>query len=234
MPNTRQTQSNTSHALAFVSALCVKGTAACPPYHLAIVIGGTSAEFNLKTVKAASTHDLDALPTKGSSLGHGWRDLEWEKAVLQMTQEMGIGAQFGGKYFCHDVRVVRLPRHGASCPVGIGVSCSADRQIRAKITAEGLFLERLETDPAKYLPHLDDDEQPAVDVDLRAPMAEMLQTLSRHPVSTRVNLTGPLIVARDIAHAKWLEVMFSSALGHLPGIPFYLPIADTAGGATPQ
>ena len=196
-------------------AIVSLGTAACPPYHLAIVIGGTSAEHNLKTVKKASVRDLDSLPTSGSESGHGWRDLEWEKIILDMTRELGIGAQFGGKYYCHDVRVIRLPRHGASCPIGIGVSCSADRQIRAKITADGLFLEQLETDPAQYLPDLSDEvEDDAVSIDLNQPMANILATLTKYPVKTRVKLTGPMVVARDIAHAKLLEQLEQT--GSLP------------------
>jgi fumarate hydratase class I len=183
------------------------GTAACPPYHLAVVVGGTSAEHALKTAKLASAKYLDTLPTAGSPAAHGFRDLELEAEVLALTQSFGIGAQFGGKYFCHDVRVVRLPRHGASCPVAIAVSCSADRQARGRITAGGLFLERLETDPARYLPettdeHLSDD---VVRIDLRRPMDEIRAELSRHPVRTRLSLSGPLVVARDIAHAKIKE-----------------------------
>jgi fumarate hydratase class I len=183
------------------------GTAACPPYHLAIVVGGTSAEFALKTAKYASAHYLDALPTSGSPTGHGFRDLELEQQVFELTQQLGIGAQFGGKYFCHDVRVVRLPRHGASCPVAIAVSCSADRQALAKITAEGVFLEQLEADPAKYLPDTthEDLSDDVVRVDLSRPMDEIRAELSRHPVKTRLSLTGPLVVARDIAHAKIKE-----------------------------
>ncbi len=183
------------------------GTAACPPYHLAIVVGGTSAEMTLKTVKLASCRYLDDLPIRGNELGHAIRDPEMEDAVLRLTQRTGIGAQFGGKYFCHDVRVIRLPRHGASCPVGIGVSCSADRQAKAKITRDGVFLEQLETDPARYLPELDERTlggEP-VAIDLRRPMAEIRATLSRHPIKTRLALTGPMIVARDIAHAKLKE-----------------------------
>lgn len=185
------------------------GTAACPPYHLAVVIGGTSAEFALKTAKYASAHYLDNLPTEGSMSAHGFRDLELEEEVFKLTQSFGIGAQFGGKYFCHDVRVVRLPRHGASCPVAIAVSCSADRQALGKITAEGVFLEQLETDPAHYLP--DTEEQhliqggEVVKIDLTQPMSDILATLSQHPVKTRLSLTGPLVVARDIAHAKIQE-----------------------------
>ena len=183
------------------------GTSACPPYHLAIVIGGLSAEMNLKTVKLASTHDLDGLPTQGSAQGQAFRDLDMEAQVVAMTQNFGIGAQFGGKYFCHDVRVVRLPRHGASCPVGVGVSCSADRQAKAKITTEGVFIERLETDPAKYLPDVAEDALPGtvVNVDLTQPMAAIREQLSRHPIKTRLSLSGTLIVARDLAHAKLKE-----------------------------
>ena len=197
------------------TAILDLGTSACPPYHLAVVIGGTSAEYNLKTVKQASIRALDALPTEGNSLGHAWRDLEWEAEVLQITRNLGIGAQFGGKYYCHDVRVIRLPRHGASCPIGIGVSCSADRQALAKITPDGIFVEKLERDPAQYLPEIDEsDDIPAVPIDLNRPMAEILTTLSQHPVATRLALTGPLIVARDIAHAKLLERL--QAEGELP------------------
>ena len=184
------------------------GTSACPPYHLAVVIGGTSAEFTLKTVKLASCRWLDRLPTTGNALGRAFRDLELERAVHELTRKTGIGAQFGGKYFCHDVRVIRLPRHGASCPVGIGVSCSADRQVLGKITRDGVFLERLETNPAKYLPEPTEAELPGevvVRVDLRRPMREILATLTRHPIRTRLSLTGPMIVARDIAHAKLKE-----------------------------
>jgi fumarate hydratase class I len=199
-------------------AIVSLGTAACPPYHLAVVIGGTSAEHNLKVVKKASVRDLDTLPVKGSMSGHGWRDLEWEKIILDMTRNLGIGAQFGGKYYCHDVRVIRLPRHGASCPIGIGVSCSADRQIRAKITADGLFLEQLETEPAKYLPEISDaTEDDAVAIDLNQPMKDILATLTQYPVKTRVKLTGPMVVARDIAHAKLLE-----QLGETGSLPDYI------------
>ena len=189
------------------------GTAACPPYHLAIVVGGTSAEFALKTAKYASAKYLDALPTTGSATAHGFRDLELEAQVLELTRGFGIGAQFGGKYFCHDVRVVRLPRHGASCPVAIAVSCSADRQARAKITAEGVFLEQLETDPARFLPettdeHLTDGSAAGVvTIDLNRPMAEIRAELSKYPVKTRLSLSGPLVVARDIAHAKIKELL---------------------------
>ena len=183
------------------------GTSACPPYHLAIAIGGTSAEFTLKTVKLASCHALDDLPTTGNALGRAFRDRALEEQVQKLCNEIGIGAQFGGKYFAHDVRVVRLPRHGASCPVGIGVSCSADRQVKAKITAQGVFLEQLETNPAKYLPDVtpDDLAGEVVRVDLRRPMRDILAELSRHPVATRLSLSGPMIVARDIAHAKLKE-----------------------------
>jgi fumarate hydratase class I len=182
------------------------GTAACPPYHLAIVVGGTSAEFALKTAKYASAKYLDTLPVSGSAAGHGFRDLELERSVLGITRRTGIGAQFGGKYFCHDVRVIRLPRHGASCPVAIAVSCSADRQALGKITADGVFLEQLETDPAQYLPDVDiGDEGEVVAIDLNRPMASIRAELTKYPVRTRVALTGPLIVARDIAHAKIAE-----------------------------
>jgi fumarate hydratase class I len=183
------------------------GTSACPPYHLAIVIGGTSAEMTLKTVKLASTKWLDGLPTSGSKAGHAFRDLELEQKILEISRNVGIGAQFGGKYFCHDVRVVRLPRHGASLPVGIGVSCSADRQVFAKITPDGVFLEQLETDPAKYLPETTDDHlgDDAVAIDLNRPMADIRAELSRYPVKTRLSLTGTMVVARDIAHAKLKE-----------------------------
>jgi fumarate hydratase class I len=183
------------------------GTAACPPYHLAIVVGGMSAEYNLKVAKLASARYLDELPREGSELGHGFRDVELEQQVLEMTRQFGIGAQFGGKYFCHDVRVIRLPRHGASCPVGIAVSCSADRQAKAKITPEGVFLEQLERDPARFLPDVTADElsDEVVEVDLTKPMSEIRQQLSSLPVKTRLSLTGPLVVARDIAHAKIAE-----------------------------
>jgi fumarate hydratase class I len=183
------------------------GTAACPPYHLAIVIGGTSAELTLKTVKLASCRTLDTLPTSGNELGRAFRDLELEAQVHELTRKTGIGAQFGGKYFCHDVRVIRLPRHGASCPVGIGVSCSADRQILGKITRDGVFLEQLETHPARFLPEVTDDqlEGGVVRVDLNRPMREIRAELSKHPVKTRLALTGTIVVARDIAHAKLKE-----------------------------
>jgi fumarate hydratase class I len=183
------------------------GTAACPPYHLAIVIGGTSAELTLKTVKLASAHYYDGLPTQGGEDGHAFRDLALEAEIHKLTQHLGVGAQFGGKYFCHDVRVIRLARHGASLPIGIGVSCSADRQALGKITRDGIFLEELEHDPAKYLPLVDtasfDGE--VVKIDLTKPMREILATLSQHPIKTRLSLTGPMIVARDLAHAKLRE-----------------------------
>jgi fumarate hydratase class I len=183
------------------------GTAACPPYHLAIVIGGTSAEFNLKTVKLASTRYLDTLPETGNELGRGFRDHELEREVLAIAQRTGIGAQFGGKYFCHDVRVIRLPRHGASCPVGIGVSCSADRQALGKITRDGIFLEQLEQDPAKYLPEANERDFGAnpVAVDLNRPMSDIRAQLTELPIKTRLALTGTIVVARDIAHAKLKE-----------------------------
>jgi fumarate hydratase, class I len=183
------------------------GTAACPPYHLAIVVGGMSAEFNLKVAKLASARYLDTLPQEGSELGHAFRDPDLEQQVLEMTRQFGIGAQFGGKYFCHDVRVIRLPRHGASCPVGIAVSCSADRQAKAKITADGVFIEQLERDPARFLPEVTEDDlsEEVVTVDLNRPMAEIREQLSQLPVKTRLSLTGPLVVARDIAHAKIAE-----------------------------
>ncbi|MBT5158505.1 MAG: fumarate hydratase [Alphaproteobacteria bacterium] len=195
------------------------GTSACPPYHLSIVIGGTSAEMNLKTVKLASTKYLDALPTSGNKLGRAFRDLEMEETVLKLSQSNGIGAQFGGKYFCHDVRVVRLPRHGASCPIGIGVSCSADRQIKGKITAEGVFIEQLETNPAKYLPEVEDKSLggDVVEIDLGQPMDAIRAELTKHPIKTRLSLTGTLIVGRDIAHAKLKERLDAGE-----GLPQYM------------
>jgi fumarate hydratase class I len=195
------------------------GTAACPPYHLAIVIGGTSAELTLKTVKLASCRWLDSLPTTGNELGRAFRDLELEKQVHELTRRTGIGAQFGGKYFCHDVRVIRLPRHGASCPVGIGVSCSADRQILGKITRDGVFLEQLETNPARFLPDVSDDqlEGDVVRIDLDRPMHEIRAELAKYPVKTRLALTGTLVVARDIAHAKLKE-----RLDRGEGLPDYV------------
>ncbi|MDX2092363.1 MAG: fumarate hydratase [Kofleriaceae bacterium] len=195
------------------------GTAACPPYHLAVVIGGTSAEHTLKTAKLASARYLDDLPTSGNKLGRGYRDLEWEQKVVEIARSTGIGAQFGGKYFCHDARVIRLPRHGASCPVAIAVSCSADRQALGKITREGVFLEQLETDPARFLPettHADLSGE-VVKIDLNMPMSEIRATLSRYPIKTRLSLTGPLIVARDIAHAKLKE-----RLDRGEGLPQYM------------
>ncbi|MEO7571929.1 MAG: fumarate hydratase [Acidimicrobiales bacterium] len=199
---------NRSSMLRFLDEkLRTLGTSACPPYHLAIVIGGTSAELALKTAKYASAHYLDSLPTSGSTLGHGFRDLELEADVLTLTQGFGIGAQFGGKYFCHDVRVVRLPRHGASCPIAVAVSCSADRQALGKITRAGVFLEQLEEDPAGYLPEVTDDDlaDDVVRIDLGRPMDEIRAELSRYPVKTRLSLSGPMVVARDIAHAKLKE-----------------------------
>jgi fumarate hydratase class I len=197
------------------------GTAACPPYHLSFVVGGLSAELNLKTVKLGSAKYYDSLPTSGSAGGRAFRDLEWEGRIHELTQRMGIGAQFGGKYFCHDVRVVRLPRHGASCPVGLGVSCSADRQAKGKITREGIFLEQLETDVDQYLPEVTEESlaaassgAPVVEIDLNQPMADIRATLSQYPTATRLMLTGTLIVARDIAHAKLLERL--EADGALP------------------
>ena len=183
------------------------GTAACPPYHLAIVIGGTSAELNLKTVKLASCRYYDNLPTKGSEDGHAFRDLEMEQEVLKMTQSLGVGAQFGGKYFCHDVRVIRLPRHGASLPIGLGVSCSADRQAMGKITKDGVFLEQLEHNPAQYLPEIDEASLggAVVQIDLNQPMDQIRKTLSQYPIKTRLSLTGTMVVARDLAHGKLRE-----------------------------
>src|SRR6266446_5535077 len=195
------------------------GTAACPPYHLAIVIGGTSAEMNLKTVKLASCRYLDTLPSSGNKYGQAYRDRDFEAEVLELTRGLGIGAQFGGKYFCHDVRVIRLPRHGASLPIGIGVSCSADRQILGKINAEGVFLEELETNPACFLPDIDDAPfgGEVVNIDLSRPMAEIRRTLSQYPIRTRLSLSGTLIVARDIAHAKLQE-----RLDRGEGLPQYV------------
>ncbi|HEX5054273.1 MAG TPA: fumarate hydratase [Planctomycetota bacterium] len=195
------------------------GTAACPPYHLAIVIGGMSAEFTLKTVKLASARYLDTLPVTGNAHGRAFRDLELEQQVLAITQKNGIGAQFGGKYFCHDVRVIRLPRHGASCPVGIGVSCSADRQVKAKITRDGVFLEQLETNPARFLPDIDENEfaGDVVRIDLDRPMAEIRQALGRYPIRTRFSLTGSMVVARDIAHARMKERLDAGQ-----GLPQYM------------
>jgi fumarate hydratase class I len=209
------------------------GTSACPPYHLAIAIGGTSAEMTLKTVKMASAKYLDHLPTAGGKYGHAYRDLEMEAQILEMTRHMGIGAQFGGKYFCHDVRVIRLPRHGASCPVGIGVSCSADRQAKGKITKDGIFIETLETDPAQYLPSVTHEEGgEVVKIDLTRPMSEIRNTLSQYPIKTRVALTGPVIVARDIAHAKLKERLDAGQ-----GLPDYFknhPVYYAGPAKTPQ
>lgn len=210
------------------------GTAACPPYHLAIVIGGTSAELTLKTVKMASAKYLDHLPTSGGKYGHAFRDLEMEAKIHEMTRTMGIGAQFGGKYFCHDVRVIRLPRHGASCPVGIGVSCSADRQAKGKITRDGIFFETLEHDPAQYLPEIDHAKLAGdvVRIDLNKPMDEIRRILSQYPVKTRVALSGPMIVARDIAHAKLKE-----RLDRGEGLPQYFkdhPVYYAGPAKTPE
>ena len=210
------------------------GTAACPPYHLAVVVGGLSAEQNLKVAKLASARYLDDLPTEGSPLGHAFRDTDLEQQVLELTRNFGIGAQFGGKYFCHDVRVVRLPRHGASCPVGIAVSCSADRQVKAKITADGVFIEQLERDPAHFLPDVEDEHlsDEVVKIDLTLPMAEIRAALSALPVKTRVSLTGPLVVARDIAHAKIKERLDAGE-----GMPQYLkdhPVYYAGPAKTPE
>ena len=195
------------------------GTAACPPYHLAVVIGGTSAEHCVETAKLASARYLDSLPTEGSKLGHAFRDLDLEQKLLKLSQQTGIGAQFGGKYFCHDVRVIRLPRHGASCPVAFAVSCSADRQALGKITADGIFLEQLETDPARFLPEITEDQlsEDVVHIDLNQPMDVIRATLTKYPVKTRVMLTGPMVVARDIAHAKLKERLDAGQ-----GLPQYM------------
>ena len=210
------------------------GTSACPPYHLAIVIGGTSAEMNLKTVKYASARYLDGLPTLGNELGHAIRDLELEQQIFQLAAATGIGAQFGGKYFCHDVRVIRLPRHGASCPVGIGVSCSADRQALGKITSEGVFVEQLETDPAQYLPEISEADLRAevVQVDLNQSMDEIRSQLSQYPIRTRLSLTGTVVVARDIAHAKLKE-----RIDRGEGLPQYMkdhPVYYAGPAKTPE
>ncbi|RUS82196.1 hypothetical protein EGW08_010036 [Elysia chlorotica] len=226
---------NPEKLLAFVNEkIKTLGTAACPPYHLALVIGGTSAEFTLKTVKLASTKYLDNLPTTGNEHGRAFRDLDLEKQIFEMTQQIGIGAQFGGKYFCHDVRVVRLPRHGASCPVGIGVSCSADRQILGKITEEGVFLEQLETNPGQYLPEVEDKHLGGnvVQVNLNQGMSGVLKQLDQHPIRTRLSLTGTLVVARDIAHAKLKE-----GLDRGEGLPQYLkdhPVYYAGPAKTPE
>ena len=210
------------------------GTSACPPYHLAVVIGGTSAEFAVKVAKYASAKYLDTLPTAGGEAGHGFRDLEWEGRILELTREFGIGAQFGGKYFCHDVRVVRLPRHGASCPVGIAVSCSADRQALGRITADGIFLEQLETDPARFLPETEEQELSTgvVPIDVDQPMDAIRNQLTQHPVKTRLSLTGTLVVARDIAHAKLKERLDAGE-----GLPDYLrerPVYYAGPAKTPE
>lgn len=199
-----------------VSKMKSLGTAACPPYHLAFVVGGTSAEANLKTVKLASAGYLDALPLSGNAGGRAFRDRDLEQRLLQESGKLGLGAQFGGKYFCLDVRVVRLPRHGASCPIGLGVSCTADRNVKAKITAEGIFLERLEVDPGRFLPEPSGSDAGAVRIDLNRPMKEIRETLGRYPVSTRLALSGPIVVARDIAHAKLKERLDSGQ-----GLPSY-------------
>ena len=210
------------------------GTAACPPYHLAIVIGGTSAELTMKTVKLASTKYYDTLPDHGSEDGHAFRDKEMEQEILKMTQSLGVGAQFGGKYFCHDVRVIRLPRHGASLPIGLGVSCSADRQAVGKITKDGVFLEELEHNPAKYLPEIDTSQLggEVVKIDLNKPMKEILAQLTRYPIKTRLSLTGPMIVARDLAHAKLRERLESGK-----GLPDYFknhPVYYAGPAKTPE
>ncbi|MCB1041857.1 MAG: fumarate hydratase [Acidobacteria bacterium] len=209
------------------------GTAACPPYHLAVVIGGTSAEMTAKTVKLASCGYFDNLPREGNALGRAFRDLELEQEIEEIARQTGIGAQFGGKYFVHDVRVIRMPRHGASCPVGIGVSCSADRQIKAKITADGVFLEQLELNPARFLPtDLEDASKPAISIDLNRPMAEILKTLSSLQVATRIMLNGPMVVARDIAHAKLKELMDKT--GDLPDYFKEFPVYYAGPAKTPD
>ena len=211
------------------------GTAACPPYHLSVVIGGTSAEFNLKTVKLGSMRYLDNLPTAGNlKSGHAYRDLEWEKIILDLTREMGVGAQFGGKYFCHDVRVIRLPRHGASLPIGIGVSCSADRQILGKINKDGIFVEKLETEPSKYLPdvNLDEISEDVTEIDLNQPMKNILEQLNDCKIKKRVNLSGPMIVARDIAHAKLLQRLEED--GKLPNYIKDHPVYYAGPAKTPK
>ena len=208
------------------------GTAACPPYHLAVVIGGTSAESNLKTVKLASARYLDNLPTNGSEHGHAIRCIDIEDKILKLTQKRGIGAQFGGKYFCLDVRVIRLPRHGASLPIGIGVSCSADRQAKGKITRDGIFIEQLEQNPSKFLPDIEVDNSDVVEIDLSAGMESVLNELSKHPIKTRLSLSGPLIVARDLAHSKLRDRLNS---GH--GLPEYFkqyPVYYAGPAKTPK
>lgn len=209
---------NPATLVDFLSAkMKALGTAACPPYHLAFVVGGTSAEFTLKTVKLASAGYLDGLPTAGNQTGHGFRDRDLEQELLERAQALGIGAQFGGKYFCHDIRVVRLPRHGASCPIGIGVSCSADRNVKAKITAAGIFLEQLESNPARFLPATAMGTDDAVGIDLNQPMDQIRAVLSQYPVATRLKLSGRIVVGRDIAHAK-LKARLDSG----QGLPPYL------------
>jgi len=233
----QQTPSVLTHdrMIAFLKEkILTLGTAACPPYHLAIVIGGLSAEQTLKTVKLASARYLDELPTSGGDDGHAFRDLAMEEEIHKLTQSLGVGAQFGGKYFCHDVRVIRLPRHGASLPIGLGVSCSADRQAVGKISKEGVFLEALETDPAKYLPHVDEAALggDVVKIDLNWPMKEILATLSKYPIKTRLSLTGPMIVARDLAYAKLRE-----RLERGEGLPDYFknhPVYYAGPAKTPQ
>jgi len=226
---------NPDSLLAFIDEkMRSLGTAACPPYHLAIVVGGTSAEFSLKVAKLASAHYLDTLPKEGSELGHGFRDEALEQQVLELSRTTGIGAQFGGKYFCHDVRAIRLPRHGASCPVAIAVSCSADRQALGKITRDGIFLEQLETDPAKYLPDTTESELGGeiVSVDLSQPMSAIREQLSQYPVTTRLSLSGTMVVARDIAHAKIKERMDAGG-----GMPDYLkeyPVYYAGPAKTPE
>ena len=211
------------------------GTAACPPYHLSVVVGGTSAEFNLKTVKLGSMRFLDNLPSKGNyKYGHAYRDHKWEKIILELTREMGIGAQFGGKYFCHDVRVIKLPRHGASLPIGIGVSCSADRQILGKINKDGIFVEKLETEPSKYLPdvNLDEISGEVTEIDLNQPMKKILEQLNDCKIKKRVNLSGPMIVARDIAHAKLLQRLDKD--GELPNYIKDHPVYYAGPAKTPK
>ena len=233
----QQTPSVLTHdrMIAFLKEkILTLGTSACPPYHLAIVIGGTSAEQTLKTVKLASARYLDALPTSGGEDGHAFRDLAMEEELHKLTQQLGVGAQFGGKYFCHDVRVIRLPRHGASLPIGMGVSCSADRQAVGKITRDGVFLEALERDPAKFMPHVDESTLggDVVEIDLGQPMKEILATLSRHPIKTRLSLTGTVIVARDLAHAKLRE-----RLERGEGLPDYIknhPVYYAGPAKTPE
>ncbi|MFT7517657.1 MAG: fumarate hydratase class I [Myxococcota bacterium] len=210
------------------------GTAACPPYHLSIVIGGTSAEANLKTVKLASAHYYDSLPTSGNEFGHAMRDLDFEEKVLKMSQEIGLGAQFGGKYFCHDVRVIRLPRHGASLPIGIGVSCSADRQCMGKITKDGVFIEQLETNPAQYLPEAsaEDLSSKVIDIDLNQGMPAVLAELSKYPIKTRLSLSGTMIVARDMAHFKLRERLEET--GELPSYMRDYPVYYAGPAKTPD